>query len=223
MLTFVGALIVFSTFIVKDALKEQLRDFGDSIDKAESLYLVREDTMAILKELQPLQRQPYYNEEIQNPPQRLKRLGDFADLVKRDHELNHMAVLKSEDLLTRLPESVRRQDESDLNSINEKYASDHATLREWDERYFKSGLSSRRVTTAQEDLIVGLELIGGEFEGITSTFTAKVLAQARQVEASNERRYEIATWASWFLYVLGWGLGLAGRLVGVEGIGDGGD
>jgi hypothetical protein len=45
----------------------------------------------------------------------------------------------------------------------------------------------------------------------------------REYEERLQLRYEIATWASYFLYALGWGLGLAGRLVGVGGLGEGGD
>ena len=49
------------------------------------------------------------------------------------------------------------------------------------------------------------------------------------IVAANKRResiqfwYEICTWISYCLYALGWGLGLAGRVVGVKGIGGSAD
>jgi hypothetical protein len=43
-LTFLGAVIVFSTFIVKEGMREHLKDLSDSINAAQSEYLIRSDT-----------------------------------------------------------------------------------------------------------------------------------------------------------------------------------
>jgi hypothetical protein len=44
LLTFVGALIVFTTFVVKEGLRERLKDFVDSVGAAESTFMIRGDT-----------------------------------------------------------------------------------------------------------------------------------------------------------------------------------
>jgi hypothetical protein len=43
-LTFVGAIIVFSTFIIKDELRESWRQSADAIDTPQYIYLIRVDT-----------------------------------------------------------------------------------------------------------------------------------------------------------------------------------
>jgi hypothetical protein len=50
-----------------------------------------------------------------------------------------------------------------------------------------------------------------------------LLADARKTKAVNDVRYRASTWVSYILYALGWSLGLAGRLVGVEGMGGAND
>src|SRR5262249_42593513 len=39
----IGAFIVFATFVSKEGLREKFRDLADSVDRAESLYLLRSD------------------------------------------------------------------------------------------------------------------------------------------------------------------------------------
>jgi len=53
-LVFLGALIVFTTFIVKDILREQLKELVDSIGQAEQLYMIQSDINEILAQFRPL-------------------------------------------------------------------------------------------------------------------------------------------------------------------------
>jgi hypothetical protein len=46
LLTFTGALIVFVTFLVKEGKRESLRDLGDSVDAAESVFVIRHDSLS---------------------------------------------------------------------------------------------------------------------------------------------------------------------------------
>jgi len=56
-LTFVGALVVFVTVVVKDGLREQLKDLVSSISAAESVFAIRNDTSTTTMWLQRLQEQ----------------------------------------------------------------------------------------------------------------------------------------------------------------------
>lgn len=46
-LTFIGALIVFGTFVVKDALRDQLKDALDAMHNGAGFNMVRDDTRRI--------------------------------------------------------------------------------------------------------------------------------------------------------------------------------
>jgi hypothetical protein len=55
LLTFVGAFIVFSTFVVREALRDRAKDLGDATDAAESIFLIRTDDRIILQGLTDIQ------------------------------------------------------------------------------------------------------------------------------------------------------------------------
>jgi|HubBroStandDraft_6_1064221.scaffolds.fasta_scaffold1225666_2 hypothetical protein len=43
LLTFIGALIVFTTFIVKEGMREHLKSVGDSLEIGDYMFALRED------------------------------------------------------------------------------------------------------------------------------------------------------------------------------------
>jgi hypothetical protein len=53
-LTFVGALVVFATFIVREEVRENLKDLIASIDSAQSVFSTRRDVAVIADELDVL-------------------------------------------------------------------------------------------------------------------------------------------------------------------------
>lgn len=52
--------------------------------------------------------------------------------------------------------------------------------------------------------------------GFARLLALKAFTKAEDRRIPVEHRYKIATWASYFLYALGWGLALLGRLYGFE-------
>jgi hypothetical protein len=55
-LTLLGALIVFLTFVVKDGLREHLKDAAGSISAANDVFAIREDNMGTRLELEELKK-----------------------------------------------------------------------------------------------------------------------------------------------------------------------
>jgi hypothetical protein len=49
--SFIGALIVFSTFVVKDAIRENLKNLVDSLASAENNFAIREDSALLSTEI----------------------------------------------------------------------------------------------------------------------------------------------------------------------------
>ena len=80
-LTFVGALVVFVTVVVKDGLREQLKDLVSSISAAESVFAIRNDTSTTTMWLQRLQEQVDWVAE----KNKLKGTSFSGDMVEKLH------------------------------------------------------------------------------------------------------------------------------------------
>lgn len=48
---FVGALIVFVTFVFKEGFRERLKELEDSLEAADSMFIVRRDVRALSDDL----------------------------------------------------------------------------------------------------------------------------------------------------------------------------
>ena len=219
MLTFVGALIVFGTFIVKDALRDQLRELGDAIKSAEDVYLVRSDLNSVVRLLLDLRGRidhlrGYSLQDAEEGTQ--DAVGQMMEL----DSLDAAWLINSEQLLHKLPMQVQEEDHAELESLKTKRKNIEAQFGD-----VMSAGSGKPQKTAAELSKLANDILRDSFDigQRTSILSDKVLQRAREIEATTEHRYELATWASYILYAIGWGLGLAGRLVGVEAIGGGGD
>jgi len=56
LLIFVGALIVFVTFLVKESLRERLKDLVDSIDTAQSVFVAEQENQQMSQGLAEIYR-----------------------------------------------------------------------------------------------------------------------------------------------------------------------
>jgi hypothetical protein len=56
LLIFVGALIVFVTFLVKEGLRERLKDLVDSIDTAQSVFVAERENQQMSQRLAEIYR-----------------------------------------------------------------------------------------------------------------------------------------------------------------------
>lgn len=215
LLTFVGALIVFGTFVVKDALREQLKDLVDSIDSAQSTYVVRMDISRIELYVKSLNRYVRYGSSSQGETkiaqtESLKR--DIDDLVGMTQYLAAQ-VGNINRLAQKLGSANKKEVTNSIESINKQHedlrasVTDYVRLAENNDQSRLSEMSSKIDASwhTAETLVTS-----------TPQFAFNLLTSAREVSKRQEERYRFYTWASYFLYALGWSLGLIGRLVGVE-------
>src|ERR1022692_4135025 len=56
LLVFIGASIALFTFVVKDEIRQELKDLMDSIDMAENIFMVRSDNREVLVQVAYLQQ-----------------------------------------------------------------------------------------------------------------------------------------------------------------------
>lgn len=215
LMTFTGALIVFVTFVVKDGLREQLKDLVSSIDSAENVFAIRNDTATTATWLQRLQEQvDWIAEKI-----KLKGTSYSGDMVERMHssfEITnemHESLAVSLDNISQLLEKVpgQQQNEKKHKEIEDRLRD----LREQREALLTI------FTREPMSILWKIAPLLNETEKAsddTRQLAKDVLAEAAKERKQREKIVNVTTWTSYVLYILGWGLGLAGRVYGVGGI-----
>jgi hypothetical protein len=216
LMTFTGALIVFVTFVLKDGLREQLKDLVSSIDSAESVFAIRNDTATTAMWLQRIQEQvDWVAEKI-----KLKGTSYSGDMVERMHSsleiMNEVyeSLAVSLDNISQLLEKVpgQKENEKKHREIEERLRN----LREQREALLVV------VTREPMSILWRIAPLLNETQKAsddTRQLARDVLAEATKKRKERENIVNATTWASYVLYTLGWGLGLVGRVYGAEEIG----
>jgi hypothetical protein len=231
LLTFFGALIVFVTFVVKEGVRERLKELVDSIDAAQSSFIIRGEVGEANAQLRDLANEvnKIYNEAIsirENYPYVPDEGVDAEQLLGENARVvdNIKTLL---DNISRLRERLPNQSAYD-NQIEEIKKEMEASRK--DSENVKTSiaidrepgiLTGKLSSTLSNDTKTLLGKVKGEMTELRSksaTLASQFLQQAEQVRQQEERSYEIYTWASYGLYFLGWGLGLVGRFFSVEGL-----
>lgn len=221
LIVFIGALIVFATFIVREALREELKNFVDSIDSAEGVFVVQHENALMAGRLAEVLRfVTAANANILKPP----RPGvPTIDLVAEElhYQDGFDTVQRMADelaaagrLLKKMPHS--REDALALAGFQSQYDVEVQRFN----LYKPPGSATSQLELEQAfNVIVSIENKLWDIEANLAKFTASFLEKSIEVKERDERYFEIATWWSYGLYVLGWGLGLVGKLYGPKGDG----
>jgi hypothetical protein len=213
MLGFVGALIVFVTFMVKDGLREELKDLVSSIDSAEDVFAIRNDSSTTAMWLQRLQEQVDWVAE----KTKLKGTSYSGDMVERTHSSleitreQHESIAMAFENIRRLIEKLhgRKKEEEQLAALEKRL---EAAREEHDVLALKFGREPMSVLWAIAPLLNETEAISED----TRQLAKDLLGAAATERKHRETVYGVSTWASYLLYTLGWSLGLAGRIFGIS-------
>jgi hypothetical protein len=86
---------------------------------------------------------------------------------------------------------------------------------------FRNTKSPRSPSELNENLnsAVSLEHQAWDRETAIQDLSLSVLKDSAEMKKRDETSFKIATWSSYLLYCLGWGLGLIGKLCGLDGLG----
>lgn len=211
LLTFVGAIIVFGTFIVKDGMRERLRDATDRLTRVQDLYTIRADIVQLAGKVDSItiRRSRFLNQhEYPDPPPKKKDIEEAGEWIEDEVETDRLMFDNQSTLLDTLPLPHRSETISEM-------AGAQAKLDEL------MDISSKGLygPGAAKNLLNSLD-VGQQFINHFNWARWNISEEATEAKETAEHRYSLFTWASYFLYTLGWGLGLVGRLVGVNTGGD---
>lgn len=209
-LTFLGAIIVFSTFVLKDGLQEQLKGLDDAIAGAESLYLLRKDADDLRFRLVDMATKL----NLEQPTITfIEKTTDGNDYLNDEIGNNTMNMIR------RLSDKVRNPDIAwRITAIEDKQQelSDDAYQLQALNGSDDDNNNPEYISKEQSRIDVQVFKLHRKM----SLLSDALVKASKEAKEKAEENVHIATWASYFLYALGWGLGLVGRLVGVGAVGE---
>jgi hypothetical protein len=232
LLSFIGASIVFLTFIVKEGLGERWRHTLETIDTAEYFYSIRDDTAElshntdlILAEVLRIESKTQGKEDLF--PVLMHQVTSLGvDLGSIDGRLTAINVL-----VNSLHANDRnRQTASQLKFYREEYLKQFQTINDLmsdldlpkADAEVKSEAEAKAKSKTQYSQLDILELriyslrdSLKELRGKVDALQKEVLADAEATRDRNKDYSTLATLLSWSLFTIGWGLGLLGKVYGV--------
>jgi uncharacterized membrane-anchored protein YjiN (DUF445 family) len=228
-LTYAGAAIVFATFVVKDGIRDNVRDLVGDIKSAQDIHILRRDSGVVIDLLRTVERNVELSQALSNHEQ-LKRstveqtgINLFNGVVTTDGNLLstvEASLGNISRLIDRLPEDqhmIKRRTEIDRDLKNVVVRS-ILIATNWNENMPMLTDDKRWSDKTLELLhqVTNLETDTGRLLIEMNQFESDVVLQAQDILEKKERAYERYTWMSYILYTAGWVLSLFGRLTGVE-------
>jgi len=238
----VGALIVFTTFIVKDAIREQFKESLDAMTVAHDVSILRGDTEGIESLLMNLSMSEEDRaEKILNREPRVweyweNELKTSLSSLQWEEWRASSVLIRSRALASRIGVDIKAS--SEIKGIEESLRTlepDHMKIVEYyysvrDEHELnQENLTQVQMERRDKEMLrerIVLLKVSDFAQSIvkrSEVLQESLLKDAENQTAKDEAAYRICTWFSYGLYVLGWSLALAGRLFSVEGLVTGGD
>jgi hypothetical protein len=226
LLVFIGAIIVFLTFVIKEGLGERWKETADAINLAKYFYAVTDDATVLERSVGHVQELMNKGFQVDHPTPtaiallqaqvRVTARREMRDRIERNvHQINILAdKLPKDDAVHNAITTLT----TELESVSSKIK----TLEDATLNGTYKGSPIIVVSNGDAELIPELEelhkdtflwLVGAN--GTANRLVADVLRDAEETQRRNERHSVEAWWISAFLFALGWGLGLVGKLYGV--------
>jgi hypothetical protein len=230
LLTVVGAIIVFVTFIIREGAREHLKEVADLLGGAQSTYTLLDNIayattndmssesfgfITTLNDMLPTLQHANWDEiEIAMRQLLFKSQSIFPRFLSiSDFRLQQLSslteVLKNgQTLELRVSKQLKRVEElqTDFAKMPRLTPTDIADQK------------NKKAAATMEQFIAAMPTLE-EFLNELVPLQNDVVSEARKEKEGAERWYTRCTWASYFLYTLGWGLGLIGKVYGVGGTG----
>jgi hypothetical protein len=207
-LVIIAGFIVVGTFILKEIVREDLKDLKASLSEAESTFRTRGEFILLRKQVK--------------------------NLAENVFSMPHKAGIAKEPAPTVMDEIVRLRDEGEavseemdnISDIVEKLSLNSEERKNYEERKGEAAKASH----AWEEILKS-EIVPEEKrkravktlaeaqnveEGLLNA-TPEVIEKAREQETRKELTYAIVTWSSFVLFLIGSVMGLIGRIYGIKG------
>lgn len=229
--SFTGAVIVFSTFVVKEGLAERWSEEARALDLAEYVYLIREDTLKSLD----------YSIQVHNEALLRSNHAVGLDFLTEPYFDMYVAADASElnelyslgialDNISTLLEKVSRLSPAqiDVTKLQERVQNRRKLLS--NEYLFHLRLQAAAKQGKSKDELRGIwddeetqhpdefapnqDHVGRISDDCRQLFS-KVVGEVEEERKSSDRRSSWAWWIAAGLYALGWGLAVIGRVFSV--------
>ncbi len=225
LVTFAGAAIVFGTFIVNEIFRDRYKDLVGSIANAQNVFLIRNQYSGLPAQLESVEQKivgeidtlgwtlgvyrSKGQQERGNPDLLYSLEMDPMEshIQTLDINLNNLATLA--DLL---PE--KKEDRNYIDNLRRELIRARE-VRSKALDYIVNGSDSNEETFNKLDGMIREERkIIADVSKDTGPVEDRLFTQADSLIKKNERYYAVSRWASYFLYITGWGFGLAASIWG---------
>jgi hypothetical protein len=226
---FIGAFIVFATFIFREEVREELKDLVGSIDSAQTVFATRRDVSAIGEQLNTVGTIASDiastvlggRTEIDRQQNSVLALR-FRVFATRDYAGTLAASVDNiSHLLEKLdPKTAQNtrltQLRAKTTNLRNRCEEEMNHLEPWaiDAKHPKTALEMSRLNQELMPLIIDSVDVSQDIQKLAED----VLKRAEEAKKKQERRYRIVNWLSVGFFTAGWGLGLIAKLCGVDGV-----
>lgn len=203
----VGALIVFITFLVRDAQRERVKEFADTLSNAENTFVLRNSldevkgaitaSRTVFLASAPRNKVTRHIEDMQMVAVASYRFADVASEVATvDLFADRVGDTAAPHKLTELSAQLAALNDriEALGKVADSRIFAKAEIDEWS-----------NITDACLDLTTQLNKIESD-----------AVNRAEELRREAERKYRVYTTAGNALYVIGWGLAFIGRIFGFK-------
>jgi hypothetical protein len=230
-LTLVGAFIVFVTFVMKDGLGEKWRGTAETIDMAEYIYGIRQDTAELRGHLDEIGEQlgqiggeqsksrtvPYH---VQRDFQQIDNfLGTVNQTLKRERiGLGIIDILANALDDSNPNKQMANQLHREIKSIDSWRAGIGRKMLDANPIISHTHPSDEYLATFSRNLFPEVERLEYAYNQTSTHLSDLDETIFADAEKMRERNKVLSKWASGisaFLFAIGWGLGLVGKLYGV--------
>jgi hypothetical protein len=225
-LPLVAAGLALITFVVKDAVREDLRDVVDAVSRADDLSLVRMDlaqSQTLLSNLR-LELNSMEVSQAKLGPPGFQRVDDRERAFHEQMEVRESLVDSSKRLISALPREVAEQFDPQIPPIRDRLTVGWSTWKTLHDRLTSSehvgNQPSSPPTPAEAKGVIdadqALEQVFSLAFSETQTLMKSAIKSADEVKEAEQRAYNKWTYVSWVLFGLAWVLGVIGRFTGAD-------
>jgi hypothetical protein len=211
-LVILGGFLLITTFVVKEIVRENMKELKDSLAGAEQTFRVRAEFGSLHRELQVINSRLG---SAQTSPSEPVKIPDNDTRVREE--------------LEKLKERTRRIEEymGTIDDLVQKMVLDTDDRKDYDKLQAQERLvvdSLQNIQNGTGVAEVKLPMIANglndadKVEKQLSEVMVDVLPVARAEEESRERRYQYVSWVSYGLFLIGSVFSLIGRIVGINGL-----
>jgi hypothetical protein len=205
LVTIIGGLIVFVTFMVHEGLREHLKAIVESTDSAENNFLLRDEIADFGRRKGASSL--FATKDMLQPAQLYFEIAN-GDISWTSFALSNISRLE-------LAISVNATDQRETAMLQRQLTD----IKEKERPEILNFYDGKPLDEGKEFAVMDA---AAKLRSSCEELTERRLSSAEKMRTAVAWRYSMATWASYVLYTLGWGLGLVAKLYGVKGISDAG-